>query len=88
MDSSESVDFNRSLEFVTSIIQNLSIGPDDFQVAMVTFSWIATLEFAFDEYISNQSFIDAVNDVTPENGPTYLTKALTLAEQVCKIKDS
>lgn len=88
MDSSESADFNRSLDFVSNIIQNLSIGPNDFQIAMITFSWNATLEFAFDEYSNNQSLIDAVNGVAPEYGPTYLTEALTLAEQVCKIQNS
>ncbi|XP_052713224.1 von Willebrand factor A domain-containing protein 2-like [Crassostrea angulata] len=82
VDSSESADFTRSLDFVSNIIQNLSIGPNDFQIAMITFSWNATLEFAFDEYSNNQSLIDAVNGVAPEYGPTYLTEALTLAEQI------
>ena len=64
------------------IIQRLPVGPSDFQVALLTFSWNATLQFTFDQNGSNTTLLNAVNDVMWDGGPTYITQALDLAEQV------
>ena len=64
------------------IIQRLPVGPSDFQVALLKFSWNATLQFTFDQNGSNKTLLKAVDEVMWDGGPTYITQALDLAEQV------
>nr|XP_022341271.1 fibropellin-1-like isoform X5 [Crassostrea virginica] len=82
VDSSDSTNFNQSKDYMIGIIQRLPVGPSDFQVALLTFSWNATLQFTFDQNGSNTTLLKAVDDVMWDGGPTYITQALDLAEQV------
>jgi ubiquinone/menaquinone biosynthesis C-methylase UbiE len=82
VDSSDSVQFNKSIDFITGLIKQIPIGPNDFQVAMITFSWNATVEFTFDHYADNGTLLGVINNVVKEGGPSYSTPALKLAEQV------
>ncbi|XP_069135285.1 collagen alpha-5(VI) chain-like [Argopecten irradians] len=84
MDSSYSTDkhLNDSKSSITAIVKKLSIGIDDFHVAVITYSFDVTVEFAFNQFTDKASVISAVNNLTGTRGPSFLDKALKKSKDI------
>ncbi|XP_060064712.1 collagen alpha-3(VI) chain-like [Ylistrum balloti] len=84
MDASFSADkqFNDSKAIVTSIVNKLSIGIDDFHVAILKYSFDVSVEFSFNTYTNKTAMIAAIDNITAIAGPSYLDKALDKAKEM------
>ena len=87
VDSSGSINYkdprnwDTTLQFVANITNNLTIGPDDVQVAFVVFSTTAEVEWGLTRYQDKTSLINAIMNVpylddlhTNLNDALYLTR--------------
>lgn len=80
---SNSNNINQSKDFVYNLVNKLSIGINDFQVAVITFSSIPTIEFDFNDFENNKSSILlSIQTIKAGNGSTNIVKALNMAEAV------
>lgn len=79
---STKVVFNKTLNFIDTFLSKLPIGPDDFQMAAITFANNATLEFNFDAYTDNSSLWTAFHSSIPSSLGSHTDKALELARNV------
>ncbi|XP_069127880.1 cochlin-like [Argopecten irradians] len=84
MDSSYSTEkhFSDSKASVSAIVNKLSIGIDDYHVAVMTYSFDPRVEFSFDTFTDKASMISAIDNVTGIPGPSYLNKALDKAKEM------
>ncbi|OWF35921.1 collagen alpha-5(VI) chain-like [Mizuhopecten yessoensis] len=80
--------FNDSKATVTAIINKLPIGADDFQIAVMKYSFDATMEFSFSTYTDKADLVSAIDNISPIMGPSYLDKALDKAKEVFGISSS
>ena len=62
--------------------RQLPVGPEDFQVAVVTYSADAELAWDFVSYTSNDTLIEALGGLNCSGGATMTDKALKLAWEV------
>ena len=62
--------------------RQLPVGPDDFQIAVVTYSHEAELAWDFVSYTSNITLIEALGGLNCSGGATMTDKALKLAWEV------
>ena len=62
--------------------RQLPVGPDDFQIAVVTYSTEAELAWDFVSYTSNHTLIDAIGGLNCSGGATMTDKAIKLAWEV------
>lgn len=79
LDSSSSLsygDFERSKQFVTSIIHTLNIGSAKTQVGMIKYSTDVYREFLLNDYDSKHSVVEAVDRMSYVRGKTYTADAL------------
>lgn len=74
--------FNKQLDFIDKFISHIVIGENDFQVAVVTFSTTAKIEFFLEQYRDNTTLKEAVRNITFKPGATYTDKGLLAAKQV------
>ncbi|XP_060064713.1 von Willebrand factor A domain-containing protein 2-like [Ylistrum balloti] len=74
--------FSDSKAIVTSIVNKLSIGIDDFQVAILKYSFDVSVEFSFNTYTNKTAMIAAIDNITAIAGPSYLDKALDKAKEI------
>ncbi|VDI26581.1 Hypothetical predicted protein [Mytilus galloprovincialis] len=82
---SNSNNINQSKDFVYNLVNKLSIGINDFQVAVITFSSIPTIEFDFNDFENNKSSILlSIQTIKAGNGSTNIVKALNMAEAVLR----
>ncbi|CAC5393862.1 unnamed protein product [Mytilus coruscus] len=84
VDASESTEghLNRTIDIMTYIVSKLPIGPKDFQIALMKYSYNPTLVFNFAQHSNVQSMISRFKDINFSNGPTYTGKALQKADEV------
>ncbi|XP_053375140.1 fibropellin-3-like [Mercenaria mercenaria] len=85
LDSSVSMtekEFKKQLEFIANFSSKVPIGPRDFQISMVTFSFHAHVEFYLNQYTDNSSLIDAVMNITYKPGSTRTDEGLKAAKAV------
>ncbi|XP_021341563.1 collagen alpha-5(VI) chain-like [Mizuhopecten yessoensis] len=80
--------FNDSKATVTAIVNKLPIGADDFQIAVMKYSFDATMEFYFSTYTDKSDLISAIDNISPTMGPSYLDKALDKTKEVFGISSS
>lgn len=73
---------NKSVDFIEQFLDTLPIGPSDFQIAAITFSNNATLEFDFNDHNDNSSLRNAFRSITNKGHATYTDVALSLARDV------
>ncbi|XP_071157270.1 uncharacterized protein [Mytilus edulis] len=82
---SNSNNINQSKDFVYNLVNKLSIGINDFQVAVITFSSIPTIEFDFNDFENHKSSILlSIQTIKAGNGSTNIVKALNMAEAVLR----
>ncbi|XP_048775118.1 von Willebrand factor A domain-containing protein 2-like [Ostrea edulis] len=72
---------NRSIEYMTRFVKQIPIGPNDFQVALVSYAFKPELVFNFTAHQSNTSVLDALSLIKSESGPTTTSDALTFVAQ-------
>ena len=79
---SQSEAFNRTVDYMTRLVSQIPIGPDDFQIALVSYTFDPKLVFNFTTHLSNSSLVHALTLIKSERGPTMTSKALQYASQV------
>ncbi|XP_078336148.1 matrilin-1-like isoform X2 [Crassostrea virginica] len=78
---SQSEAFNRTVDYMTRLVNQIPIGPDDFQIALVSYTFDPKLVFNFTTHLSNSTLVDALGLIKSERGPTMTSKALLYASQ-------
>lgn len=79
LDSSVSMlesQFHKQLEFVANFTDNVIVGPRDFQISVITYSFDAHVEFFLNQYTNNVTLKDAIFNVTYKPGATFTDKGL------------
>ncbi|XP_071179902.1 collagen alpha-5(VI) chain-like [Mytilus edulis] len=79
---------NRTIDIMTNIVSKLPIGPKDFQIALMKYSYNPTLVFNFVQYTDIRSITSGFDDINNTNGPTYTGKALQKADEIFYDKTS
>lgn len=64
--------------YIKGYLSTIPISKSDFQISVITFSYLPKVHFYLNTFISNTSISAAVSTIQHENGPTYLGKALQL----------
>jgi hypothetical protein len=84
LDTSQSQNdvMNRSIDYLKKFVKQIPIGPNDFQVALVSYAFKSELVFNFTAHQSNDSILDALSSVKSEWGPTKTSDALSFVAQV------
>ena len=78
---------DKQKDYIKEYLRNLPIGRSDFQISVVTFSYLPRVHFYLNTYISNMSISAAVSTIKHENGPTYLGNALQfLRDEILTLK--
>lgn len=72
---------NQSVDFMTEFVKQIPIGPNDFQVSLVSFSLHPKTIFNFTTFQSNSSLLNALSLIESESGPTKTSDALQYASQ-------
>ncbi|KAK3103568.1 hypothetical protein FSP39_020210 [Pinctada imbricata] len=62
----------------------LPVNETDFRIAALSYSTQTTVEFFFDEHMTNESVCAAIDAIQPKSGATLTTKALERAEEMLK----
>ncbi|XP_053383146.1 collagen alpha-6(VI) chain-like [Mercenaria mercenaria] len=89
LDSSTSMtenEFYKQLQFVSTFINHVEIGPTDFRVGIVTFSSDAKVEFGFNDYLTNDTLKAAIELIKFSRGVTFTHLGLASAEAMFKNK--
>ena len=79
LDSSGSMNlsgFQMELDFVVNFTNYLAIGPNDFQIGVVTFSSVAYVEFHLNEFTDKTALRSAIQSIQYKEGSTYTNLAL------------
>ncbi|KAH3747779.1 hypothetical protein DPMN_182209 [Dreissena polymorpha] len=75
--------FTRQLDFVTQFIDHVVVGAENFQFAVVTFSFEANVEIGLAEFNDNVTLKEAVKNIPFRPGGTFTHKGLqTVSELV------
>ena len=84
VDTSSSVanDVNKSIDFIERFVRNVSIGPDMFQVAVVTYNVEPTVLFDLDDHKKEEGIIDALQTIRGHGAVTFTAPALRKAADV------
>jgi len=81
VDSSGSInraDYEKQRQFMIGVVNEFTIGPDDVQVSLVLFSYVAGVQWGFSEYHDKNSLINAIRRLQYVGFSTNLNDALFL----------
>ncbi|CAC5402101.1 unnamed protein product [Mytilus coruscus] len=82
---SNSNNINQSKDFVYNLVSKLTLGINEFQVAVITFSSNPTIEFDFNDFDNDKtSILLSIQTIKAGNRSTNIIKALNLAEAVLR----
>ncbi|XP_021367855.1 collagen alpha-3(VI) chain-like isoform X2 [Mizuhopecten yessoensis] len=84
VDSSNSVDddrFQAEKNFTSQVIQQFTIGPDDVQIAYLTFESVVHPQFQFNTFNNSADVLDAVQATNFTPGNTFTNLALQYARE-------
>ena len=84
LDSSGSIgrsDWSLALDFVTSLVSQLTIGPNGVRVAAVTYGNTATVNFDLEQCNNTESLIEAIQDIDYKNANTNTSGGLWLMKE-------
>ncbi|XP_071081371.1 collagen alpha-6(VI) chain-like [Haliotis cracherodii] len=79
--SEGSVNFKKQLNFVSNFIDGFDISPSAVQVAVVTFSTVATNRFFLNDYMSKASLKSAIARIPYNSGNTHTGNGLEFVRQ-------
>lgn len=74
--------FFRQIQYVKKFIKEFPIAPTDFQIALVTVSTEATVHFYLSNYTTESAVINAIDDVTAEEGASFTGKGLQTIREI------
>ena len=70
--------FKKELNFVTTVVDSLELGPTKSQVGVMTFSDQPKMKFHLNDYTSKTAMVNAISNIKWEYGNTYLDRALAM----------
>lgn len=79
VDASGSVgddNFNKTLSFVHNMVNGFNVGPNDFQIGMITFDTKPYLQFHLNRYTNKADVESAIDRTQYTKGNTYTHLAL------------
>ena len=84
VDTSSSVanGVNKSIDFIERFVRIVSIGPDMFQVAVLTYNVEPTVLFDLDDHTKEEGIIDALQTIRGHDAVTFTAPALRKAAEV------
>ena len=85
LDSSASMtqtDFKKQLDFVNQFVDEITIGPEDLQVAMITYASEAQVEFYLDDFHNNTDLKEAVTKIAYRPGATFTHKGIETVKEI------
>ncbi|XP_052236621.1 collagen alpha-1(XII) chain-like isoform X3 [Dreissena polymorpha] len=74
--------FTRQLDFVNQFIDHVVVGTENFQFAVVTFSFAAKVEIRLAEFNDNATLKEAVRNISFRPGGTFTHKGLQTVSQL------
>ncbi|KAK3084780.1 hypothetical protein FSP39_018800 [Pinctada imbricata] len=77
--SSSRDDCDRIKDYMSTIVNQIPVGPDDFQIAAITYSFRPTLQWSFSQYSDNKTVLQAIDTIHCTGGATYTGKAIEYA---------
>ncbi|KAK3084002.1 hypothetical protein FSP39_006530 [Pinctada imbricata] len=80
--SSSRTDCERMKDFMSTTVKQLAVGPDDFQIAAIAYSFRPILKWTFSKYSDNDTLLQAITSINCSGGSTNTGKALELAIEV------
>ena len=69
--------------FIRNITMRLPIGPDEFRVAIITYSFDGDIFFDFQKHKNLSSLLLSIENIHEQRGSTFTVSALKMARQVC-----
>ena len=81
VDSSQSINdttWAKAMEFISGIVQRLTIGPNDVRVSFVLFNTTANVLWELSRYQDKASLLNAIQSVQKQSGRSNLNQALYL----------
>ncbi|KAK3083937.1 hypothetical protein FSP39_005650 [Pinctada imbricata] len=78
--TSSQTECDRVRSFVSSLVSQIAIGSDDFQVAVISYSFTATLLWDFTQYSNNITLLSAINNISCAGGATFITPQTKMFE--------
>lgn len=87
IDQSGSINFNdpgnwnRSKDFIASLVSRLTFGPSDARVGLVRFSDSAQNDFFLNDFLDKQTAIDRIQALPYQGGVTNTAEALRIARE-------
>ncbi|XP_063435821.1 collagen alpha-5(VI) chain-like [Mytilus trossulus] len=84
VDTSDSLKngINKSIDFINQFISKVPIGPNDFQIGVITYNFNSTVLFDLDDYTSVSDMNAVLKTVKGEEAATYTAKALQQAREM------
>ncbi|VDI70405.1 Notch, partial [Mytilus galloprovincialis] len=84
VDTSDSLQkgVNKSVDFIKEFISQVSIGPNDFQIGVITYNFDTTVLFDLDDYTSASDMSSDLNTLRGEKAATYTATALRQAREM------
>ncbi|CAC5366078.1 unnamed protein product [Mytilus coruscus] len=73
---------NKSLDFITEFIKRIPIGPDDFQVGVITYNFETNVLFDLDDHNTTSGMIVKLQHIKGEDAATYTLPALEKAKEM------
>ncbi|XP_052098934.1 uncharacterized protein LOC127733658 [Mytilus californianus] len=73
---------NRSRDFITEFIKRIPIGPDEFQVGVITYDFETNVLFDLDDYNTTSGMIAELQHIKGEDAATYTLPALQKAKEM------
>lgn len=70
---------------MVQFVSKIPIGPDDFQLGVVTYSFVPEVLFDLDDYSTNSEIIQVLKTITGKNGPTLTSSVIHKAHEVRSI---
>jgi von Willebrand factor type A domain len=71
--------WSTNMQFIASVINRFTVGPNTYRVAAVKYSTSATLVFNLNQYTSSSQAASAVLNINQEGGTTNLAAGFILA---------
>jgi Mg-chelatase subunit ChlD len=80
-------EFRQQLDFVLKFIDQVNISKEEFQIAIVTFSFEAKIEINFNHSTNKDNLRDAINKISFRPGATFTNKGLNAALNVARLSE-
>ena len=76
--------FQHQLDFVRSIVENITVADERFNVSVITYSHRAYVDIAFGSYDNKPDLLEKIGNISYKNGTTNIKSACDAASSVLK----